>query len=126
MNNRNRRLAELIRQELAGILMREMKDPRVSRVSFTAVDVSPDLEHAKVWFTAYTGKPEDALQGLQRASGYLRSELAQRIKMRIVPKLTFQYDASIERGAHLSQLIDSAVEQDRQHHQDHPDDEAQG
>ncbi|MBI5329244.1 MAG: 30S ribosome-binding factor RbfA [Betaproteobacteria bacterium] len=118
MNNRNRRLAELIRHELASILQREMKDPRVSSVSFTAVDVSPDLEHAKVWFTAYAGKPEDALQGLSRASGFLRTELAQRIKMRIVPKLTFQYDASIERGAHLSKLIDDAVEEDRHHQQD--------
>ncbi len=126
MNNRHRRLAQLIRQELASILQREMKDPRVSSVSFTAVDVSPDLEHARVWFTAYAGKPEEALQGLTRASGFLRTELAQRIQMRIAPKLTFQYDASIERGAHLSQLIDNAVEQDRQHRQDHPDDEAQG
>ena len=123
MNNRKRRLAELIRQELAAILQREMHDPRVTHVSFTAVEVSPDLEHAKIWFTRYSGAPDEALQGLTRASGFLRTELAQRIQMRIVPKLTFQYDASIERGAHLSKLIDDAVEQDRLHSKD---DEAQG
>jgi ribosome-binding factor A len=123
MNNRHRRVAELIRQELAAILQREMHDPRVTQVSFTAVEVSPDLEHAKVWFTRYRGEPEEALQGLSRAAGFLRTELSQRIKMRVVPKLTFQYDASIERGAYLSKLIDDAVEQDRQQAQDN---EAQG
>ena len=122
MINRSRRVAEQIRQELADILLREMKDPRVTGVTFTAVDVTADLEHAKIWFTVYTGEYEAARLGLTRASGYLRSELSQRMKLRIVPKLTFQYDASVERGVHLSKLIDDAVEEDRKHH---TDDEAQ-
>lgn len=117
-NPRSRRVAEQIRQELADILMREMKDPRVIGVTFTAVDVTSDLEHAKVWFTVLSGEHEAARLGLARASGFLRSELAQRMRMRLVPKLTFQYDESIARGAHLSQLIDQAVEQDQQHHRD--------
>ena len=123
MQNRARRVAEQIRQELADLLLREMKDPRVAGVSFTAVDVTRDLEHAKVWFTVYTGEHEAAREGLTRAAGFLRSELAQRMKMRMVPKLSFQYDASVERGAHLSQLISEAVEEDRRHH--HDDDETQ-
>ncbi|MEW6679288.1 MAG: 30S ribosome-binding factor RbfA [Pseudomonadota bacterium] len=114
MNNRSRRVADQIRQELASILLREMKDPRVVGVTFTAVEVTSDLEHAKVWFTTYTGEPETARQGLVKASGFLRSELAQRMKMRTVPKLNFVYDASVERGAHLSRLIDEAVASDRQ------------
>ena len=129
MNNpRARRVAEQIRQELAAIVMREMKDPRVAGVSFTAVDVTSDLEHAKVWFTLY-GKDHDACQrGLSHAAGFLRSELAQRMRMRTVPKLSFLYDESVERGARLSHLIDQAVEEDRKHHPDasQGDDEAQG
>lgn len=89
--------------------MREMKDPRVVGVTLTAVDVSRDLEHAKVWFTTFTEDHEGARQGLARAAGYLRSELAQRMKLRTVPRLSFQYDESIGRGARLSRLIDDAV-----------------
>lgn len=113
MNQRNRRVAEQIRQELAAILLREMKDPRVARVTFTAVDVTSDLEHAKVWFTLLDPDHEAARQGLIRASGFLRSQLSGRMQLRTVPKLTFVYDASVERGAHLSELIDKAVAEDR-------------
>jgi len=115
---RSRRIAEQIRQELADILWREVKDPRVAGVSLTAVEVSRDLEHAKVWFTSMKAEPAEVLQGLQRASGFLRSELAQRMSMRMVPKLKFQYDESISRGAELSELIDRAIEEDKRHHQD--------
>lgn len=117
-NPRSRRVAEQIRQELASILMREMKDPRVVGVTFTAVEVTSDLEHAKVWFTTFSGDHAAALQGLSKAAGFLRTELAHRMKMRTVPKLTFRYDESVERGAHLSKLIDDAVAEDRQHHPD--------
>ena len=126
-NPRARRVAEQIRQELAAIVMREMKDPRVAGVSFTAVEVTSDLEHAKVWFTTFGPDHEAARQGLLHAAGFLRTELAHRMRMRTVPKLNFQYDESVERGAHLSHLIDQAVEEDRQHHLTGPgDDEAQG
>ena len=118
-NQRNRRVAEQIRQELADILRRDMKDPRVAGVTFTAVDVTTDLEHAKVWFTAFINTDHEAArQGLARAAGFLRSELSQRMSLRTVPKLTFVYDESVERGAHLSELIDKAVAEDKQHHQD--------
>jgi len=112
-NPRSRRVAEQIRQELAAILMREMKDPRVIGVSFTAVDVTSDLEHAKVWFTTFNPDHQAALKGLASAAGFLRSELAKRMSIRTVPKLNFHYDESVERGAYLSHLIDQAVEEDR-------------
>jgi ribosome-binding factor A len=118
MQNRSRRVGEQIRQELAAILLREMKDPRVVGVTFTAVEVTADLEHAKVWFTSLADDHGAALLGLTRAAGFLRTELAHRMKMRTVPKLTFRYDESVERGAHLSKLIDEAVAEDRQHHTD--------
>ncbi len=127
-NPRARRVAEQIRQELAAIVLREMKDPRVAGVSFTAVDVSSDLEHAKVWFTTFGADHEAARLRLAHAAGFLRTELAQRMRMRSVPKLSFQYDESVERGARLSHLIDQAVEEDRKHHPDAPagKDETQG
>lgn len=117
-SQRNLRVAEQIRQELASILMREMKDPRVVGVTITAVNVTTDLEHAKVWFTVFGGEHESARKGLASAAGFLRSELAHRMSLRTVPKLTFVYDASVERGAHLSELIDKAVAEDRKHHRD--------
>ena len=118
MNNRSRRVAEQIRQELADILWREVQDPRVKGVTLNAVDVTADLEHAKVWFTAMSGDHQETGKALQRMAGFLRRELAQRMRLRLVPSLSFVYDESVERGARLSQLIDQAVEEDKRHHTD--------
>lgn len=123
MHHRAQRIAEQIRHELAAILMRELKDPRIHDVTLTAVEVSPDLEHAKVWFTLLVGEPSEVGKALGHASGYLRTELAHRLRMRSVPRISFQFDESVERGARLSRLIDEAVAEDRAHHRD---DEAQG
>lgn len=120
-NPRARRVAEQIRHELADIVLREMRDPRVQGVSFSAVEVTSDLEHAKVWFTVLGDDIAGARQGLTRAAGFLRSELAQRMRMRTVPRLNFAYDESIERGARLSHLIDQAVAEDQAHPHDPPD-----
>ncbi len=117
-NPRARRVAEQIRHELAGVLMREMKDPRITGVTLTAVEVSPDLEHAKVFYTQLTGVHPEVQKALQHAAGFLRTELSHRMRMRTVPQLLFQYDVSIERGAHLTHLIEQAVEEDRRHHRE--------
>ena len=77
-------------------------------ITITGVDVSPDLSHAKVFFTILNQENlEDAKSGLKRAAGFLRSQLAKRIKVYTTPELRFEYDASVERGDHLSRLIDS-------------------
>lgn len=115
---RSRRVAEQIRQELADILWREVQDPRVKGVTVNAVEVSSDLEHAKVWFTAMTGDHKAVAKALQHTVGFLRRELAHRMRLRMVPTLTFHYDESVERGAYLSRLIEQAVEEDKQHHRD--------
>lgn len=115
---RSRRVAEQIRQELADLLWREVKDPRVKGVTINAVEVTSDLEHAKVWFTVLAGDRKAVAKGLSSSVGFLRRELAHRMRLRMVPSLTFVYDESVERGAHLSQLIDQAVEDDKRHHQD--------
>ncbi len=119
---RSRRVAEQIRQELADILWREVKDPRVKGVTINAVEVTSDLEHAKVWFTVMTGDHQVVAKALQHSVGFLRRELAHRMRLRMVPSLNFHYDESVERGAHLSQLIDQAVEEDKRHQSDDQDD----
>ena len=110
-SQRLRRVADQIQKELSGLLRTELKDPRVGMITLTGVEVSPDLAHAKVFFT--TLGDADALArteaGLARAAGFLRSELGHRLKLRITPEVRFVHDASVERGARLSKLIDDAV-----------------
>ena len=112
---RSRRIAEQVQRELSDIIRLELKDPRVGMITITDVEMTPDNAHAKVFFTVLGQQPriDEAAAGLQHAAGYLRSELAQRIKIRIVPQLHFEYDASVERGIRLSQLIDAAVADDK-------------
>jgi ribosome-binding factor A len=89
----------------------------VRLVTITGVEVAGDYSHAKIFFTRLDGKHEEAQQGLERASGFLRKHLAHSLKLRVMPQLHFVYDSSVERGSHLSQLIDQAVASD-QHHDD--------
>jgi ribosome-binding factor A len=112
---RSRRIAEQVQRELSDIIRLELKDPRVGMITITDVEMTPDNAHAKVFFTVLGQQPriDEAAAGLQHAAGYLRSQLAQRIKIRIVPQLHFEYDASVERGIRLSQLIDAAVADDK-------------
>ena len=107
---RPQKVADLIQRELSDLLRREVRDPRVGMVTLTAVDVSPDLSHAKVFFTILEKEKQgETTRALQRAAGFLRSQLAHRMKMYTTPELRFAYDESVERGDHLSRLIDSVV-----------------
>jgi len=110
--SRSHRVAEQIKRELADLLQFEVKDPRVSQITVTEVEVTGDLAHAKVFFSAMANPPE-LLSGLQKASGFLRSALSQRMLLRSVPQLHFVYDASIENGMRMSRLIDEAIVQDK-------------
>ena len=120
--SRSRRVGELIQRELATMLARDVKDPRLAFVSITAVDVTRDLGMAKVFYTVINATDhsdkqsedkEKVHEGLTKAAGFLRYELGQRIKLRIVPRLEFRYDESVLRGAQLTQLIDSAIADDK-------------
>lgn len=111
---RSRRIAEQIQRELSDIIRLELKDPRVGMITITDVEVTSDHEHAKVFFTQLGNLAADAdhapvKYALEHAAGFLRSELAHRMRLRIVPQLHFEYDESIERGVRLSKLIDEAV-----------------
>ena len=109
---RSRRIGVEIQRELADLIRFELKDPRVGQmVTLTGVEVSPDQSHAKVFFTILgdDAAKDSTAAGLKRAAGFLRTQLSQRLQLRTVPQLDFKYDASVERGAHLSRLIDEAV-----------------
>jgi ribosome-binding factor A len=108
---RSRRVADQVQRELADIVRLELKDPRVGMITLTGVEVTSDYAHAKVFFTLLgdATRVEEATQGLKRAAGFLRTQLAHRLKFRTVPQLQFVYDTSVERGMNLSRLIDEAV-----------------
>lgn len=110
---RTDRVAEQIQRELAELLRLEIRDPRVRMVTLTGVEVARDYSHAKVFYTTLGGANKAVQEGLEHASGFLRRQLAHVMKLRITPQLHFVYDASIERGAHLSHLIDQAVASDK-------------
>jgi ribosome-binding factor A len=107
---RPQRLGDLIQREVSDLIRLEVRDPRVGMITITSVDVSPDMSHAKVFFTVLEKqKLPDTLDGLRRAAGFLRSQLARRMKMYTTPDLRFEYDESVERGDRLSRLIDEAL-----------------
>jgi ribosome-binding factor A len=109
VNPRARRLGEQIQRELADLLRREVKDERIGNVTITAVDVSPDLRHAKVYYLLFgrEGADPEVQRGLTSAAGFLRNALSKSLMIRQAPTLSFELDASLERGIRLTQLIDS-------------------
>lgn len=106
---RPRKVADQIQRELSEVLRRDLQDPRLNLVTLTAVDVAPDLSHALVYFTCLdAAQVEPALAALRRAAGLMRRALSRRLALYVTPELRFRYDESVERGARLAQLIDSA------------------
>jgi ribosome-binding factor A len=107
---RSDRVAEQVRRDLADLIQNELKDPRVGMISLTAVELTPDYAHAKVFFTTLdTEHLEEVERGLKRSAGFLRRELGRRIHIHTLPELHFVYDNSLERGASMSLLIDKAA-----------------
>lgn len=123
--SRARRVEEQLKRLLAELVRREVKDPRVGLVTITAVEVSRDLTHARVFFTPFAGQgdAEAALEALRHAAGYLRHALRQELRLRVTPELDFRIDESVERGARLSSLINEAVAEDERRHVDDPAEE---
>jgi ribosome-binding factor A len=137
MSSRAQRIADQMRREIATLIQMEVNDPRVGMVSITAVDVSKDLAYANIYVTVLNSlsnngqadfdtlsEPSDLdklevaenIKALNKAAGFLRSLLAKRLSLRVVPKLKFHYDASVERGQQLSKLIDNALAADQNQH----------
>ncbi|WP_062262930.1 30S ribosome-binding factor RbfA [Endozoicomonas arenosclerae] len=117
--SRTQRVADQIQKELAQLIQLEMKDPRLGMVTVSAVEVSRDLAFADV-FVSFLGvddqeNVDEKLEVMQSAAGFLRSQLARSIKLRIIPQLRFRYDNSLRRGAYMSELISKARSGDSDH-----------
>jgi ribosome-binding factor A len=108
---RSQRVADQIQKDLAELIAMELKDPRVGMVTLTEVQLTPDYAHAKIFFTTLIDDPsavQKTLDGLHKASGFLRAQLGRRLHIHTLPELHFVYDISPSRGAALSKLIDEA------------------
>jgi ribosome-binding factor A len=109
--DRSVRVAEQIHQELAQMIAREVKDPRIGMVTLTSVSITPDYAYATIHFTVL---PDDAetvarsLDGLRSSTGFMRSQLGRRVRIHTNPELRFVHDTSVGRGVELSRLIDEA------------------
>jgi ribosome-binding factor A len=126
-SRRQRRVAELIHRELSLLLMLDARDPRLTDVTITEVNVTPDLMLARVFFTVLGDdeKVSEAEVGLQRATGFLRTQLAARIQLRFIPHLTFELDQSAAYGRRIDELLDElAEERDDPIYDDSPGSEA--
>lgn len=124
--NRIDRIAEQMQRELAELIAYQLKDPRLGMVTITGVEVSRELDHAKVFVTLMTGDDnakQQAVTILNKAAGFLRKELGRNMRLRTVPQLHFFYDSSLDQGVRLSALIDAAVAKDKKGHAvDEPED----
>ncbi len=109
MSLRSNRIAEQIQKELGEIISRKIKDPRVGFVTVTDVHVTGDLQQATVYITSLGNERERqaTLEALVKATGYIRSEIGQRIRLRRTPELTFEFDSSVEYGNKIEQLLRS-------------------
>jgi len=114
-NYRRGRINEEMAKELA-VILRTVKDYRVSKsfVSITAVDCTPDLKYAKVYFSAVGAGADrkEITKGLESAAGYIRSRLAESLNLRATPELQFIWDQSMEHGAHINQLLKQVSKDD--------------
>jgi len=117
--SRSQRMSEQLRRELAEIIHDEIKDPRLGFLSFTEVRMSRDLSHAVVYCSVLeSDQLAESIQILNNAAGFIRKEIARRIRARIVPTIKFVADESISRGAAMDELISEALESDRKHSND--------
>ncbi|MBD3648164.1 MAG: 30S ribosome-binding factor RbfA [Pseudomonadales bacterium] len=111
--SRGRRIADLIQRELASLIQKELKDPRIGMVTINEVKVSRDLSYADVYFTMFQSQDAgDSVEALNHASGFLRTQLSKVLNTRTTPRLRFHYDETINTGERISRAIDNAIAED--------------
>jgi len=112
---RTHRVGEQIQRELAALVQNELKDPRLGMISISAVSVSRDLSHAKVYVSVLGSDEQTAesMRVLHHAAGYMRHKLGKSLHMRVIPELHFFLDRSLEEGARISALINRAIASDK-------------
>jgi ribosome-binding factor A len=111
-SRRQRQVAELIHRELSLLLMHKVRDPRLAEVNITSVEVTPDLLIARVSFTVMGDADEsrEALAALKHAAGFLRTQLAGQVRLRLAPELVFELDKSAEYGRRIDELLAQVAE----------------
>ena len=116
MKERRRRVGELIRAEISDMILRSIKDPRVGFVSITAVEMSPDLRYATVYYHVLGSEKDvkSSTAGLCSAKGYIRREIGKRLTLRYTPELTFKYDDTLDKAWHLESVLKTVAEQDHE------------
>jgi ribosome-binding factor A len=121
LQNRKKRVGNLIKSEVSEMILKELKDPRIGFVSVTDVEVSGDLRYATVYFTVL-GEEKDVeatVAALQHATGYVRREIATRLRLRYAPEIRFKYDEAYQRAWHLEEILRNLHEsEDNQAHED--------
>lgn len=108
MSRRTEQVSEEIQRHISELLLREVRDPRIGFATVTRVDVSPDLEHARVYVSVLGAEEEEraSLRALRNASGFLRTALGKQMRMRRVPELRFEADRTTRQAIRISQLLD--------------------
>ena len=108
MSLRQERVQEQLVHELSDIIRTDLRDPRIGFITLTGAEISRDLRHSKVYFSVLGDDQakKDTLTALKSATGLLRSTFAKRVKMRVAPEITFEYDDGISRGQRIFQLLD--------------------
>jgi len=107
MNIRVNRLAEQIKQEVGEIVNQKLKDPRIGFVTITDVELTNDLQQAKVFVSIFGDEEEknDSLMGLTKATGFIRTEVGKRIRLRKIPEIMFEYDEALEYGSRIDKIL---------------------
>ncbi|MBD2809833.1 30S ribosome-binding factor RbfA [Xenorhabdus sp. Vera] len=120
--SRTQRVAQEMQKEIAIILQREVKDPRIGMATVSGVEVSRDLAYAKVFVTFLnvlvdghdSDRVKEGIKALNEASGFIRSLLGKAMRLRVIPELTFSYDSSLVEGMRMSNLVSNVVKNDEQ------------
>ncbi|MWV43504.1 30S ribosome-binding factor RbfA [Paenibacillus sp. HJL G12] len=101
------RVGEQIKKELSQLIQSELKDPRIGFLTVTGVDVTNDLSQAKIYLSVLGDEEQktNSLKALEKANGFLRSELGKRVRLRHTPELIFKFDESIAYGSHIEKLL---------------------
>ena len=107
MSRRTERITSLIQTELSEVVLKKLKDPRIGFVTLTGVDVTPDLKFAQVYYSVLGKENEkkETQRALERASGFLQHEIAEALKLRFTPKLSFHLDESLEEGMRIERIL---------------------
>ena len=106
---RSVRIADQIARDVAELIPKELRDPRIGFVTITGCEITPDYAHAKLYFTVLGADPEASLAGLNAAAGRLRSLIFKKLTIHTVPTLHFAHDTSVERGFQMDQVIQEAM-----------------